>query len=168
MQRQGRQIVGGAANAVALRLLARHTCARDVPRPGGLGEPAFGRVTAFIEENVGQHLSLGQLAAVAGVSRFHFARQFRLRTGESPMAYVLRSRVERAKQLLEGGGTTIGGVAAALGFADQSHFTRTFRRLVGSSPSGFARACRRRAAESTFFEVVGAPGGGLHSAGLDR
>jgi AraC family transcriptional regulator len=106
--------------------------------PGALGGPAFARVQAYVEDNVGQHLSLEQLAAVAGVSRFHFARQFRLRTGESPMGYVRRSRVERAKAMLRSGEATVGEIAAVLGFADQSHFTRTFRRLVGTSPRSFA------------------------------
>ncbi|ABS27545.1 helix-turn-helix domain-containing protein [Anaeromyxobacter sp. Fw109-5] len=111
---------------------------RDVHGAGEPCERAFARVRRFVEDHLGEHLSLDVLASVAGLSRFHFARQFRRRTGQSPMAFVQRSRVERAKALLRAGTASVGEVAAALGFADHSHFTRTFRRLVGTSPRRFA------------------------------
>lgn len=103
---------------------------------GALGPGAFARVRGYIEENVGERISLDDLARVAGMSRFHFARQFRIRTGESPMGFRLRLRIERSKAMLDA--ARVSDVAAALGFADQSHFTRTFRRLVGVPPSRFA------------------------------
>lgn len=123
---------------------ARASHAPDAPGTprGRLGGPAFGRVRAYVEEHVGRHLSLEELAGVAGFSRFHFARLFRSRTGESPMGFVLRTRVERAKALLARGDARVGEVAAALGFADHSHLTRTFRRLVGTSPQRYSRAQR--------------------------
>jgi AraC family transcriptional regulator len=108
---------------------------------------AIGRlalVRNYIELNLGEAISLEDLARVAGISRFHFARQFRACTGESPMGYLLRTRVERAKTLLRDSRTRIVDVSAELGFADQSHFTRTFRRLVGMPPSVYARATGRR------------------------
>lgn len=113
-------------------------------RAPGLPDPAYLRVREFVEDHLGARISLDDLAGVAGVSRFHFARQFRLRTGRSPMAYVLRSRVERAMELLRAGTSSVGEVAAALAFADQSHFTRTFRRFVGTSPGRFANWHRDR------------------------
>jgi AraC family transcriptional regulator len=62
-----------------------------------------------------------------------------LSTGESPMAYLRRMRIERSKSILQTREATIAEVAAGLGFSDQSHFTRTFGRLVGVSPRSFAR-----------------------------
>jgi AraC family transcriptional regulator len=97
-------------------------------------------VRTYIELNLGEAISLEDLARVAGISRFHFARQFRACTGESPMGYLLRTRVERAKTLLRDSRARVVDVSAELGFADQSHFTRTFRRLVGLPPSVYARA----------------------------
>jgi AraC family transcriptional regulator len=102
-----------------------------------LDDRTFERVHAYIESHVGEQVRLDDLAGVAGVSRFHFARQFRRRTGESPMAYLLRTRIERAKTLLFRDGIKVCELAAVLGFSDQSHFTRTFRRLVGMPPSAF-------------------------------
>ena len=138
-------IVQSLASAFAVWLLTRYNARqpRDSRLPGALGGPTFGRVRAYIEANLGQHMSLDDLAAVAHVSRFHFARQFRLRTGESPMGYVLRARIERAKEMLRSRSTTVSDAAAALGFADQSHFTRTFHRIVGVAPREFMRSALR-------------------------
>jgi AraC family transcriptional regulator len=106
---------------------------------GGLAGGALRRVKAYIDDHIGQRISLDELARQAGVSRFHFARQFRLSTGESPMGYLRRVRIERSKSILQARETTIAEVAARLGFSDQSHFTRIFGRLVGVSPGSFAR-----------------------------
>jgi AraC family transcriptional regulator len=96
-------------------------------------------VRAYIDDHIGKRISLDELARQAGVSRFHFARQFRLSTGESPMEYLRRVRIERSKSILQTQDATIAEVAARLGFSDQSHFTRIFGRLVGVSPGSFAR-----------------------------
>jgi AraC-like DNA-binding protein len=106
---------------------------------GGLTTSALRRVLAYIDEHLGERISLGELAREAGISRFHFARQFRLSTGESPMEYLRRVRIERSKRILQNRETTIAEVAATLGFSDQSHFTRIFGRLVGVSPGSFAK-----------------------------
>ena len=113
----------------------------DQPRRfrGGLAGGTLRRVRAYIDGHIGEHISLDELAREAGVSRFHFARQFRLSTGESAMEYLRRIRIERSKSILQTHVSTIAEVAARLGFSDQSHFTRIFGRLVGVSPGSFAR-----------------------------
>jgi len=121
-----------------LRLLPNREDVRHRFR-GGLAGGALRRVRAYIEAHIGERISLDQLARQAGVSRFHFARQFRLSTGQSPMGYLRRVRIERSKSILQTRDTTIAEVAARLGFSDQSHFTRIFGRLVGVSPGSFAR-----------------------------
>lgn len=105
----------------------------------GLNPRAMNRVVTHIEENLGEGLTLSTLAGVACVSRFHFARMFRLSTGYSPMAYVLRRRVERARLQLAQGYQRLSDLAAELGFCDQSHFTRIFRRMTGYTPREYAR-----------------------------
>ena len=106
---------------------------------GGLAGSTLRRVRSYIDEHLGERISLDELARQAGLSRFHFARQFRHSTGESPMAYLRRVRIERSMAILQNRDTTIAEVAATLGFSDQSHFTRIFGRLVGVSPGSFAR-----------------------------
>jgi AraC family transcriptional regulator len=108
--------------------------------PAGLAPSVLHRIRAYIDAHIGDHISLDDLARQAGISRFHFARQFRITTGESPMGYLRRVRIERSKSILQSRETTIAEIAATLGFSDQSHFTRTFGRLVGVSPGSFARS----------------------------
>jgi AraC family transcriptional regulator len=57
--------------------------------------------------------------------------------GEPPHRYVIRLRIERAKELLREGRLSLAQVAAAVGFADQCHFNRHFKRLVGETPGQF-------------------------------
>ena len=119
-------------------------CPHAAPRPGSterrppvLDERAFVRATTFVAGRLGEPLSLADIAAAACISRFHFARLFRARTGCSPMAYVMRLRLERAREMLAREEHCIADTAAALGFYDQSHFTRTFRRAHGVPPRVF-------------------------------
>jgi AraC family transcriptional regulator len=143
-----KRLVDSIASALALRLLAHFTAAPALavatPVAGELTARRFALVRDYIEHNLGEAITLEDLAHVAGVSRFHFARQFRTRTGESPMSYLLRTRVDRAKMLLRDSRTRVIDISAELGFADQSHFARTFRRLVGMPPSAYARAASGR------------------------
>jgi AraC family transcriptional regulator len=78
------------------------------------------------------------MAAVARLSVYHFARQFKAATGLPPHQYVIARRVERAKQLLqEGGDLSLAEVAACAGFSDQSQFCHHFKHLVGVTPGQF-------------------------------
>ena len=108
----------------------------------GLNSRAFARASAFIESHLGESFTLSDLARAACVSRFHFARLFRVSTGLSPMEYVLKMRIERAKCALAEGRQKISVAAAEFGFFDQSHFARTFRRMTGVSPTEFMRTHR--------------------------
>jgi AraC family transcriptional regulator len=89
---------------------------------------------------MGEPIGLGELAAIAHVSRFHFTRLFKRSTGLTPMAYVERSRIRQAQDLLRMAELPLSEVALVVGFADQSHFTRRFHRHVGCTPAAFARA----------------------------
>jgi AraC family transcriptional regulator len=109
-------------------------------RPGsGLSDKALERTVAFIHAHLFDNLSLADLARIACVSRFHFARMFRMRTGFSPMKYVQNQRIERAKHLLRHDDSNISTIAATLGFFDQSHFSRVFRKVTGISPGRYAQ-----------------------------
>ncbi|HEY1874143.1 MAG TPA: helix-turn-helix domain-containing protein [Steroidobacteraceae bacterium] len=103
----------------------------------GLPRYKLRRVMAYVDARLGGPISLDDLANVAGVSRFHFHRQFRKTVGVTPREYVLRARIERAKGLLTDSDLTVGEVSGAVGFADQSHFSNIFRRLTAMTPRGF-------------------------------
>lgn len=119
-----------------------------LPRRRGLSQRALDRACGYIATNLGESVTLDDLAGAAAVSRFHFVRAFKLATGESPMAFLRRSRIERAKQLLRRGGQPIAEIAVSVGFYDQSHFSRIFRQIVGATPAQYARRqCEGEAAK---------------------
>ena len=107
----------------------------------GLSRRALRRALDFIDAHLCERFTLEELAKAAGVSRYHFARQFRISTGRSPMMYQRHVRLERGKQMLARGDRSICDIAATLGFCDQSHFTRSFRRMMGLAPRDYAHRC---------------------------
>jgi AraC family transcriptional regulator len=95
-------------------------------------------VIEYIMENLGGGPTLEQMAAVAHLSPYHFARQFKAATGLAPHQYVITRRVERAQHLLRTDGELgLGEVAFRSGFANQSHFCSHFKRIVGVTPRQF-------------------------------
>jgi AraC family transcriptional regulator len=141
----GRLAAESLANVLAVQLL-RQVLAPRRPERGPDGALPRGRLRAVVEYVEG-HLdggpSLEQMAAVARLSTYHFARQFKQATGLPPYQYVISRRVERAKQLLQAGTPlSLAEVAADAGFSDQSQLTRHFKRLVGVTPGQFQMSAR--------------------------
>jgi AraC family transcriptional regulator len=125
----------------------RDAHAQHLDEPSPLGRPAIDtdnsrsilRVVHHIESHLDAPLTLGGVAQLAGMSRFHFCRQFRRATGHSFHAFLLRTRIGRAKELLRDDTRPIGDVAVEVGFRDASHFGRVFRRIEHIRPSEFRR-----------------------------
>jgi AraC-like DNA-binding protein len=81
---------------------------------------------------------VADLAAAAGMSRFHFSRVFRDETGSSPYAYLVDRRLERAAARLRAGGCSVTTAALDAGFRDLGRFARAFRARFGVTASAFA------------------------------
>jgi AraC family transcriptional regulator len=95
-------------------------------------------VIEYIMENLEGSPTLGQMAAVAHLSPYHFARQFKAATGLAPHQYVIASRVKRAEHLLrKDDELELAEVALRVGFSDQSKFSFHFKRLIGVTPRQF-------------------------------
>jgi len=92
------------------------------------------RVMQYVDENLSAKITLEQLAAVAGLSRMHFAAQFRVAVGMRPHEYLLKCRIERAQDLLKQGDVSLVDTALTVGFQTQAHFTTVFKRFVGDTP----------------------------------
>jgi AraC family transcriptional regulator len=132
------------ANILAVYLI-RHVSAprRPAREPDGKLPPGRLRVVVeYVEDHFDEVVTLKELAAAAHLSPYHFARQFRAATGLPPHRFVIARRIERAKQLLQGGDFTLAQVAARAGFSSQSKFSDHVKRLVGVTPGQFRTPAR--------------------------
>ncbi len=109
---------------------------------GGLPPGVLRRVRAHVDANLESNIDLADLAAVANLSRCHFARAFKQSVGATPHDYLVQRRLERAQELLADTEMPLAEIALATGFSDQSHFSRRFREHLNASPSAFRRARR--------------------------
>jgi AraC family transcriptional regulator len=132
----------GLGRAIAVRLLREF---RHLPaaRPSNAAPPAAVlRAVALMRRRLVEPLTIGEIAQAAGLSPFHFARQFKVATGHPPHEYLVRLRVDRAQDLLRrhGGKWTMAAIAQESGFSDQSHLSRHFKRVLGVTPGEFLGA----------------------------
>ncbi len=104
-----------------------------------VAKPQLQRVRECIQDQLQHNLSLSELAAIAGLSRYHLVRSFKQVYGLSPHAFQLNQRINRAKGLLREGRSIV-DTANQLGFADQSHFQRNFKKRIALTPRQY-RAC---------------------------
>jgi AraC family transcriptional regulator len=128
--------------ALAVHLQSRYAViSPNIPKPRhGLPRARLSRVVEYIEAHIDQEIVLTELAALAGMSAHYFSELFKQSVHVSPHQYVLRRRIERARNLLGDPAITVFEAAVRSGFADQSHFTKIFRRVVGVTPTGYRAA----------------------------
>jgi len=135
----GRLYAESLANVLAIQLLRHYTNASsETPKfSGGLSGSKLRQVLDFIADSYTSDLKLAELAHVADMSSFHFAREFKRTTGTTPHQYLIKLRVERAKALLADSEIPLVEVGHRSGFSHQSHFTRLFRRFTGTTPQSY-------------------------------
>jgi AraC family transcriptional regulator len=135
----GKLYAESLANILALHLVRHYSTPSNGHRRfiGGLSGRKLRLIFEFIEANYARDLSLAELAAVAGMSTFHFAREFKRTTGTTPHQYLMKLRIERAKELLSKSEMPLVDVSFQAGFSHQSHFSRLFRRLTGTTPQSY-------------------------------
>ncbi len=134
-------VAEGIARAIAVHLL-REFSQLPARKPADAAPPiAVLRAVELMRQRMADPLSLEELAHAAGLSPFHFARQFKTTTGHPPHDYLIRLRVDRAQELMRRErGWTMAAVAQDAGFSDQSHMARHFKRVLGVTPRQFADA----------------------------
>lgn len=138
--RAGRELFASSlAAALGVHLSREYTDDSEPHRTvARLSDEELARLDQHIVRNLDMPLTLVGLASQLGRSRFHFSRLFKASTGLTPHQYVIRRRVERARELLEAG-CQIAEAAAAVGFASQSHLNSHFRRAYGCTPGQLGR-----------------------------
>jgi AraC family transcriptional regulator len=132
--------------AIVTRVLAKHpqgASSESAPRVNALIAWRLKRVKQFVADHLGGPIALADMGQAAGLTRMHFARQFRAATGLRPHEYVLQQRIQRAKELLLSSDMKLLDIALAVGFQTQAHFTTVFRRIALGTPHQWR--CRERA-----------------------
>jgi len=135
---------GVCADALRLAILTRQFSTQIVherPHEQSAGRNAkslqkwrLKRVLQYVDDHLAAKITLQDLATVAGLSRMHFAAQFRAATGVRPHQYLLKRRIERAEELLKQAKVSLVDVALTVGFQTQAHFTTVFKRFAGDTP----------------------------------
>ena len=128
------------------------------------------RVRDRIDREYAQPLDVEALAHGIGMSAGHLSRQFKLAYGESPYAYLMTRRIERAMALLRRGDLSVTDVCFAVGCASLGTFSTRFTELVGMSPSAYRRREKRATAgiPSCVAKQVTRPIRNREAAGGDR
>jgi AraC family transcriptional regulator len=131
------------------------------------------KVSQYIDEHISETLSVAALAALLKWSEAHFSRSFKQAFGESPYAFVIRRRVERATQYMIETDLPLKDIALRCGFVDQPHLCRIFRQSMGHTPAAWRRAYLMRTfgttdrsmtlTQSRFFSASPAVGCALRS-----
>ena len=123
---------------------------REIDAPGGLARaaalsrnPQLRAVLRLVAARYDEPLGVAQMARAAHLSEKHFARKFRALLGLTPMAYLRRFRLNRARDLLASSGENAGSIAYRVGFRDEAHFGRAFKREFGVTPGAFRRELRK-------------------------
>jgi AraC family transcriptional regulator len=135
----GRLFLDSVEQAIAAALVNGHAARHRPVRiyTGGLGSARLRMIKELVHAKMEDDLSLDEMAQSIQLSTAHFAKMFRKSTGQSPHQFVLRLRVERAKEMLRSVETRILDVAVACGFKTQQHFARVFRKVCGASPTEY-------------------------------
>lgn len=132
-----------AFDSLLLQLLGEFRRHARVSRTARREAPSrFALVIEYLHAHLAERVTLDDLAKVAGLSPFHFLRQFQARHYATPQQMLMAFRLSAAKRLLAGGEAPA-QVAAATGLADQAHLTRAFARRYGVTPARYQRGLQR-------------------------
>lgn len=135
----GQLFLDAVEQALAVALVNGYAVRRPSTRiyRGGLTPARLRRITELVQAKIDDDLSLEEMAQSVKLSIGHFSHMFRKSTGQSPHQFVLRHRVERAKDFLRSPELRMLDVAVACGFKTQQHFARVFRQVCGVSPTEY-------------------------------
>ncbi len=99
-----------------------------------------GNVIGALEKEYRKEWKLDELLEIAHMSRSNLMRVFRKATGQTPIEYLVRLRIQKSMEMLRNTDLTITEIALEVGFNDSNYFTRQFRRILGESPRQFRTA----------------------------
>jgi AraC family transcriptional regulator len=123
------------ATALAAHIVAKYSNNASVePARTSRSKTQLRRSMEFIHQNLQSNISLRDIASVANMSKYHFAKSFRNAIGIAPHSYLVKLRIERARKLLVSENLSIDEIAIRVGYSDKSHFVAQFLKIVGTTP----------------------------------
>ncbi len=127
------------ATALSMHLLSRYSSHQPEIKnyTDGLPNYKLKEVIDYIQENISKKLTQAELSRLLHMSPHYFATLFKQSMGMTPYQYVMKCRIEKAKQLLLKPDFTIVEISGEVGFQNQSHFTRVFRQYTKTTPKVF-------------------------------
>ncbi|MFB5746073.1 helix-turn-helix domain-containing protein [Cedecea sp. P7760] len=137
-QQRANHLTLSTASTLLLTHLVQHYSSVQWKLPtvrGGLAPAVLRNVQAYIEQNLSEALTLSELARLADLSEYHFARMFKQSTGQAPHQYVMQRRMAKAETLVRQGRLPLTDIAMACGFSSPSHFSNRFKSVFGATPS---------------------------------
>jgi AraC family transcriptional regulator len=138
----GKVFTDSVSLAIVSRLVSRQYAgaSRSARAAAELPKWRMTRVMEYVDAHLGDPIGLAEMAQSAGLTRMHFAAQFREACGLRPHEYLLRRRIDHAQSLLLGSRHNVLDVALACGFRSQAHFTTVFKRFVGETPYSWRKS----------------------------
>jgi AraC family transcriptional regulator len=95
------------------------------------------RSIEYLHDHAEKNVGLDELASIANMSKFHFAKTFRHAMGIAPHQYLVKLRIEKARKLLTDPGIPLHEVAGRVGYADKGQFNAQFLKIVGMTPGSY-------------------------------
>ncbi len=102
-------------------------------------QPQVDKIDHYILQNIGNPISVDELADLLYCSKFYFLREFKKLVGVTPYQYLMSKRLEQAKLKLTSLNANIAEISQQYGFNDQSHFTRAFKNHYGVTPGQYVK-----------------------------
>lgn len=124
--------------SILMSMVLNHSKHQNLPRELSARKANLMLVKEFLDAYPEQDVTLQRLAEIAGLSRYHFVRQFKKMFELAPHSYQIQARLKKSKQLLKAGFKPA-DVAIDCGFHDQSHFHRHFKKALGVTPSQYQK-----------------------------
>lgn len=123
------------------------SCANALLLAHGPAEaPAIGHAQHYIRDHAGDELSLGAVARVVNMSASYFSGKFKQATGMNFVEYVARTRIEKARNLLQNPYLRVSEIAFEVGFQSLSQFNRAFKKVTGRAPRDYRQSLAGQAA----------------------
>lgn len=118
------------------------------PARGGLARWQIEKIKRHIEAHLDETIQVADLAIIARLSAGYFSNAFKVSFCQSPHAYIVARRLDRAKELMTSSELSLCAIAFDCGFSDQAHLCRQFRRATGASPNAWRRSQCRHAGQA--------------------